>query len=323
MNNFENSRDILELVQKNDDYIKTYSQYCDFSAFPFGLNFSQNTAQALEGLTDNIVFFLTYYSHFSNIALSRYSWRIPEGLTGVSDSFIEKMNYWRGSSALIRRDNGTVVSAAYVVKESNFNNLFEPIKIEGIDFASGNSLGTFSKDDFVIIKNNFLAYPTNLTVMKFCAEIANLDIAEKINTFSQQIPILLQGDDKQKKTLQEFVEKLELGQRYIFIPKDSVVKDVTSLDIRQPFIAKDLLDIKDRNINQLLTLMGINNDNVRKESGVSSDEVNANDEFVSISSDIFTLARQKAVKEAREKFDIELSFIDNYEKSDEGGDSNE
>lgn len=316
MQNFENIQDILNMINKGNDHLKEYGKYCDFGAYPFGLDFSQNQAQMFEGLRDNILFFLTYYSHFCNIALSRYSWTIPEDkASGVSADFIEKMNFFRGSSCVVRDNLRGFISASYCVKKTNFNNLFEPLEIEAIDYATGKTIGTYRKGDFVLIKNNFLAYPLNLTIMKFCAQIANLDIAEKINTFSQQIPILLQGDEKQKKTLQEFVAKLELGERYVFIPKDSVVKDVTSLDIRQPFIAKELLDIKDRNINTMLTLMGINNENVNKESGISSDEVNANDEFVRISGDIYSLARDRAVKDLQSVFGLEVSYVDNYAKT--------
>ena len=312
-----NNGEILgnDFFKVNDtSYIKEYGKFCCFDSNPFGLNFSKDTALFYEGLTDNIVFFLNYYSHFANISLSRYKWEFDkEKYPAISGKFIEKMNFYRGSSAIVNDRNNGLISCDYVVKENYFNSMFEPKKIIAKNYRTGEEIGTFNEQDFVIVKNNFLAYPTNLTVMRFCAMMSNLDIATKINTFSQQMPILLQGDDKQKKTMQEIVEKIEMGERYWFAPKDSqVINDISHVDIREPFIAKDLIDVKDRTINQLLTLLGINNENINKQSGISSDEVNANNDFVKISSDIYTIQREKTVESLKEKFDMNIKFIDNY-----------
>ena len=316
MLNHENANKLLDaLCSKDSTYINDYQKYCGFTPQPFGLNFSKDNALFFEGLTDNVLFFLNYYSHFANICLSRYAWDFDkEKYSAISADFIEKMLFFRGSCAIINDENG-LKCCDYTVVKNKYNSMFEPLEINAIDYTNGTTLGTFSSEDFVIVKNNFLAYPTNLTVMRFCAMMSNLDIATKINTFSQQIPILLQGTEKQRKTLEELAAKMELGNRYIFAPLESdLSKAISSLDIREPFIAKDLIDVKNQCINQLLTLLGINNENVNKQSGITSDEVNANNAFVKISSDIYSLQREKTIEELKEKFDFDVKIIDNYAK---------
>ena len=320
MINAENMQEFIDKWNKSENnYINEFSKFAQFDNSMCGLNFSKDNALLFEGLTDNILFFINYYSHFTNIALSRFKWNIDEKKYPMINSrYLELMLFYRGSVVIVNTKNG-YIACNYTVVKNNYNSFFEPLEIEAKDFVSGKTIGRFKRKDFVIIRNNFIAYPTNLTVMRFCAQISNIDISAKINIFSRQMPILLQGDEKQKKTMQELVEKIELGERYIFAPKDSVVNDITHLDIREPFICKDLYDCKDRTINQLLTLLGINNENVNKESGISPSEVNGNDELVNLSADIYASARENAVAELKEKFDIDISFSDRYAKNIEMG----
>lgn len=285
-----------------------------FKNFINYLTFSKNEVLKLESLTDDIIDFLTHYTNYSGLALNRFKWNFSKDYELIDSFYIEKILYYVGAIALVKTENRGFMLARFNTISKHFNYFQEPTKIQAFDYYTGESLGEYTEDNFVIIANNPLWYPTNVTVWNICAKLANLDRAVTINTFSQQTPILCQGDEKQKVALQNAAAQIEEGARYIFAPKDSPIKDITTLDIRAPFVAKDLLDVSDRLKASLLTLMGINNENVNKQSGVSPDEVNSNNSLVQFSSEVFVLSRQRAIAEIKRKFNIDVELVDNYAK---------
>ena len=59
--------------------------------------------------------------------------------------------------------------------------------------------------------------------------------------------------------------------------------------------------------NELLTYLGINNNNNVKKERMIVDEVNANNEYTSINLDLMFDLREKACKEINEKFGLNIT----------------
>lgn len=255
---------------------------------------NQQQAQKFDNLRDDTISFLIYFSSYTNICISKYKW---VGTSITHSRLIEKFLYYFASCAIIKIDN-MLKPYKYIVVEWN-TETGEPNKIDCYDLF-GNIVQQ-NVTEFVIIYDNLQYIPKMLTVFRYSMKYAQLDRAIDSNISKQFIPILLKGTPEQKKVLERFARKYEQGIDYWFIDKDAM-NEIATLDLHIDFKASQLYDVLQKEKNELNSLLGINNENINKESGVSEAEVNANDEYIDrINADAYLL-RQEAVTQIAEVF---------------------
>lgn len=274
---------------------------------------SKNRALWFENVTDDIIKFYNYYTYYSNLAMDNFKWVIDKQYKMLNSDFIEKLLFYKGVCAVVRIND--VPQLCTFVNISKSYNLFGyPTRINAYDvFNNDKMLGTFESEDFVIIENNKLWYPTNLIVLEKSNKLANISEAIDINTDGQKYPVVFQGSIEQKRTLQEMSAKYVKGERPLYVDKDFKVDDITCINPDVPFRALELFKAGENVKNEMLSMIGIDNVNISKESGVSPDEVNSNNELVKLSYDMYLSSREKAVKELFDKFGIEVSL--EYQKA--------
>jgi hypothetical protein len=78
------------------------------------------------------------------------------------------------------------------------------------------------------------------------------------------------------------------------------------LDTKAEYLLDKLQDHKNSLMNELLTFLGINNNNVNKRERVIVDEVNANNDFILVNIDHMFDEREKAAEEINNKFGLEI-----------------
>lgn len=273
------------------------------------LTLSKNDALQWQNVSSDMLTFINYYQWYSNIALNTFKWKFQADFNLLDTLFIEKLLFFKGSCAVVNDKNKGLMLCAFTNISEYYNYFGYPTKIQGYDiFNNGKVIGTFDSDDFVIIPNNILWFPTNLLVIDKSNKIANLSEAIDINTDGQKIPVVFQGTPEQKETMKQLGAKYIKGENPLFLPKEMNVNDVTSLNPNVPFKALELYKAKDCAQAELLSMLGINNVNISKESGVSSDEVKSNDRLIQITFNSFKDARELAIKELKEKFDIDVTL---------------
>ena len=302
--------------------INKYGKKCiDF------LTLSKNQALHWEELFTSLDNFIPEYVKYANLCLNFFDWDLPLENEQLNADFIERLLFYKGRCAVINdKDRGLMV--VDFINVGGFSNIFGyPTKIQARDIFDYNKvIGDYESDDFVIITNNKMWYPTNITVLKYCIDISNIMDAINLNVESQKFPIIVQSsDEKLKLTLEQLVDKIETGERYIFAQSGLNVNGLlTSLDINAPFVSDRLYDLQHRKTSDLLTDLGINNENINKESGITSDEVNSNNMIVKLNFDTMLLARQDACDELKKKFNINCwCDVKDYNTSGLGGASDE
>lgn len=285
---------------------------------------SKNFVLNTEAITDSLLFFIRKYVSYTSIQLSQFGWKLPQEFSNISIEFLEKLLYYKGKCAIINdKDKGYMICDFNVVENST-NTWGIPTSIDAIDVFDHNKIiGRYTnrydnkkkkeKIEFVIITDNPCWYPMNLSVWSYCNELSNIREAVDINTNGQKFPIVLQGTKEQKLALQNIAQDIERGNKYIFLNKDYDKDLISSIDVASKFIAKELLDVADRTENDLQTIVGINNNNVNKQSGVSSDEVNANNSLIDMNLSTRLMSRQKAVEKIKEAFGLDVDVYINKE----------
>lgn len=172
--------------------------------------------------------------------------------------------------------------------------------------ASGYS-NNLTKDDSVIIWNNYLHRNSYLDVVMFAERLYNLDRIIDVNANAQKTPVLLLADEKQRLTLLNVYQKYDGNQPVIFGSKDFDLKSVTAINTGAPYVADKIAQLKADIWNEALTYLGISNINVQKKERLITDEV-ARLQGGTIASRYSRLqARKEAADQINKMFDLNIS----------------
>lgn len=273
------------------------------------LNISKNSALKWEDMFTSLGNFIPIYVQFSNLCLNFFQWELPIENEQLNSDFIERLLYYKGRCAIINDKNRGLMVVDFT-NISGFSNIFGyPTKIQARDIFDYNRvIGDYDSEDFVIITNNNMWYPHNITVLKYSIDMSDILDAININVESQKTPIIIQSADEKTKLSNEILtEKIECGDRFIFVKSGYKPEDfVSSLDISSPYIADKLNDLFAKKTNELLTAIGVNNENINKQSGISPDEINANNGLIKLNFDAMLIPRQEACDEIKRKFGINV-----------------
>ena len=272
---------------------------------------SKNNVLKWEDWNGENLEFINYYTYYTNIALNNFKWIISDikKYPLITSDFIEKLLFYKGCCAVINHPDRGYMLCTFATIDGYYNYFGYPTKITAYDVFDGlTPLGNYDYNDFVIIPNNILFYPTNNIVIEKAMKLATIQEAIDINIDGQKIPVVFQGETEQKQTLQIVMKKYYQGERPLFLNKEFKTADVTCLNPEVPFKVPELYKAGDTVKSELLTMLGINNVNISKESGVTDSEVNSNNQVVNLSFDIFKNARLKAIDELKEKFGIEAQL---------------
>lgn len=273
---------------------------------PF-MTMSKNHALHWEELFTSLNNFIPIYTQYANLCLNFFEWELPLENEQLNGDFIERLLFYKGRCAIINDKTRGIMVCDFNTVDGMSNIFGYPTRIQARDIFDYNKvIGDYDSDNFVIITNNKLWYPTNITVLKYSIDISNILDAINLNVESQKFPVILQSpDEKAKLTMEQLADKIDTGERYIFSKWDFDVKQaLSSLDINAPFISDRLNDLQNRKTSELLTALGINNENIDKASGVTADEVNSNNTLIKLNFDTMLIPRQEACDELKRKFNI-------------------
>lgn len=288
---FEDDRNILadEFTPDKKFNDNVYKSTFDFTKIENGIE------QKLNNLRQDTMMFLIYFTTYSNILMTKYAWSL---LPAISRT-IEKLLFYFGSCAIIK-DGGQLKPFKYIITEWD-KETAEPMTIDVCDLKGNVVKTNVNKKDFVIIYENINSFPKVFTTWNFCAKLSRTQRAIDSNVQKQFVPIVFEGTPEQKKAFEQLARKYEQGIPYWFIDKD--LRDALStINLNVDFKALELYDLMDRQKNEFETLVGIDNENINKASGVSEFEIEANDSFISSVNTSDSYYRKLACKEIENKF---------------------
>ena len=280
---------------------------------PF-LNMSKNRALDIYTSRKDILTFLTFYPELTNIALDRFYWHFPMEYEQLNSDYLERLLHFRGRACLINDKTKGYLIADFIIVDNSYNMMYEPQIIRAIDVVTGKDIGTYTNNgvnkEFVIIPNNELWVPSDIGIIGFVDDIVNGYNAIDNNNNQQKFPITFQGTKDQKADMEAVFKKLDSDDPYVFVNKEFNLDGITKLDISAPYMVKEIYDYIDRKKADAMTYLGVNNGNTFKQSGVTVEEVNGNNDLVSKIADSYIIPRQKALQKIVTTFpelaDIEL-----------------
>ena len=170
-----------------------------------------------------------------------------------------------------------------------------------------------STKDSVLIFNNYLHTPTQLTIELFARRLYEIERAIDVNVKAQKTPTLILSSEQQRLTMQNLYMQYDGNEPFIFGDKNMDIEGIKSLKTDAPFVADKLENLKHQIWNEALTFCGIENSNQDKKERLVSDEVGSNYGNIEAQRNVMLNARKQAVKKINTMFgtNIDVHFRSN------------
>lgn len=160
------------------------------------------------------------------------------------------------------------------------------------------------KDSCILVLNCQDRESTFSSMESFAYRMYKAERSSDININSTKSPIVIMASDKTKLSMINAYAQYDGNQPVIVGKKGQFdLNDITSIDTKAEFIADKLQDYKKGIWNELLTFLGINNLNEKKERMVT-DETNQNNEVINLNLQSFLIPRKEACKQFNELFGL-------------------
>lgn len=236
------------------------------------------------------------FSRFLNLAINRFTWdNLPQG---IESRKLEEFLIRYGMVAFFNDElYGNMILPCFNTSELNI--YYEPTEVN----VMGNKFDKkISIDDVVIIRNNATADNDYDDLLTFATRINEIELTMDINLNAQKTPFVVLCDEKERLTFKNIINEVRKFKYAIFGTKNLKMNNVDVLNTSSPYLLDKLQQQKRELFNELLSFLGINNNNVEKRERLLVDEVNANNEFILVNLEHMYEERKKACDLINEKF---------------------
>lgn len=251
-----------------------------------------------EAMVLNNETYIDYFNRLELLAISIFEW---EGLDeiGGNSRFLEMTLFEEGKAVFVK-DPELGYLTLRVAPNGKLNYYRLPVSIEAVSIEYNKK---YPLEDVVYIMNNELQLPTSKTIDLFARKLYEIERTREVNIRAQKTPVLIQGTDKQRLTLQQLYMQYDGNVPFIFGDKDTNLDmALKSISTEAPFIADKLVLQKHEIWNECLTFLGIDNANTDKKERLITDEVESNNELIYFYLNCFYKTRKKACDEINKKF---------------------
>lgn len=266
-------------------------------------------SQFIENNVLNDITFDFYLRCFKKLCLSMFEWvNLPKGM---DSRFLEEVLYYNGLATLLYDETfGFINTASTPSGNLNIYGLPTSINCFSYGFSSIRNLYTglaneeARKTDCILVLNCQDRESTFSSMELFAYRMYKAERSSDININSTKSPIVIMASDKTKLSMVNAYAQYDGNQPVIVGKKGQFdLNDITSIDTRAEFIADKLQDYKKGIWNEVLTFLGINNLNEKKERMVT-DETNQNNEVINLNLQSFLIPRKKACEQFNELFGL-------------------
>lgn len=255
-----------------------------------------------------------YLDRLTELAISMFEWKnLPKQ---IDERFLELTLFTDGQIVFFKDNELDDYLALQVATNGGFNVYRVPLKRRA--YAVNGYQKQLNINDSIIIYNNMLRKNSIRTVKLYAKRLANLDRIIDVNANAQKTPVLVQGNEQQKLTLQNVYKEYDGNAPVIFGYNDLDLKGFTVLKTDAPFVSDKLYQLKTQLWNECLTYLGISNLNIQKKERLVTDEVVRNQGGTIASRYSRLNARRQACEMINDMFglDIEVDYREDYREAD-------
>lgn len=242
--------------------------------------------------------FTDYYLRLKMLAMSMFKWEnLPNGM---DEKWIERFLFDFGTCIFYNDEKRGLMVAQCTHDDKN--NYFEPNKITPYGIDIDNSKSLVVNDECVLIKNNDEMIPTAYFINLFAYRLTHITRTIDVNIHAQKTPYIVVSNNKNLLTMKNIYTKVENNEVAIVVDKNVDLESIKVLQTSAPIVFPQLQDQKSCIWNECLTFLGLNNANTDKRERLITGEVEANNEHIEMSADVFLKARKKAAENINKLF---------------------
>lgn len=258
------------------------------------------------------------FNHYSLIATNRFKWEnLPPG---VKSEHIEENLFAHGQVLFFDDDELGLLTLPCSI-DGGLNVYGEPIdfNVWGVNYNK-----RVKGENAIRIKANDTCFPQINQVQYYTDMLADIEKTMKLNLKQQWKPYIIGATKKNELSLKNFFKKvLDKLEDSIFVDErfsESMTEGIKVFNLDSKYLLDDLQVHKEKTVNELLTLLGINNLAVTKKERLVSGEVDVNNQNIDMNLDLEYKNRLIACREINEKFGLDIKVtktIDEF-RVDEG-----
>ena len=243
-----------------------------------------------------------YIKRLCELATCMFDWQgLPDS---VDPRFLEMTLFFDGQ-AVFFYDEELGYLCLQCLTSGNFDVYRIPIDRRAIAVNGYNR--DLTKNDSVIIYNNYL-HTNNVTdCVMFADRLYELDRIVEINAKAQKTPVLVKCTEKQRLTLLNIYQKYEGNEPVIFGDKGLDTDQLTTLNTGAPFVADKIYQLKTQIWNEALTYLGISNLSIQKKERLITDEATRSMGATIASRYSRLESRRQACEQINKMFGLEIS----------------
>lgn len=247
---------------------------------------------------------MDYYRRLRLLAMSMFDW---QGLPpSVNIRYLEASLFESGRVLFFRDKSklGLDYLALRCTIAAELNVYLEPVSFVAV---SNQYSHIYTLNDSVLIRNNYDSVPTTFSIMLFAQRLANAERTIDVNIAAQKTPFLFLCDEKERLTIKNIYAQY-VGDMPVIFGNKSLNPDLFKvLETNAPYVADKIMLYKHQIMNECLTYLGLDNANVDKKERLITDEVESNNQMISMSAQVMLTARQQAAKLINEMFGLNVT----------------
>lgn len=252
--------------------------------------------------------YIDYYNRLMELALNVFEWEnLPPS---VDERFLELTLYEMGYCLYFNDEIiGNLALTCTIGGQLDVYRI--PVLRRAYAVNGYNKMCTTK--DSVLIFNNYLHTPTQLTIDLFARRLYEIERAIDVNVKAQKTPTLILSSEQQRLTMQNLYMQYDGNEPFIFGDKNMDIEGIKSLKTDAPFVADKLEILKHQIWNEALTFCGIENSNQDKKERLVSDEVGSNYGNIEAQRNVMLNVRKQACKKINAMFgtNIDVHFRSN------------
>lgn len=222
-----------------------------------------------DSLLLNETTYLQYLDRLKELAISQFEW------LGVPDSvdvrYLE-LQLFHNAASIYFTDDVMGELALNLSANGSFDVYGEPQRRRAYS-KYNNYNKELTKDNSVIIWNNYLRKNSVVGCKMFARRLYNIDRIIDVNVNAQKTPVLVQGTEKQRLTLMNLYKEYDGNVPFIFGDQNLNPQALSVITTGAPYVADKLQELKTQIWNEALTYLGISNVSVEKKERLVKDEV--------------------------------------------------
>lgn len=211
--------------------------------------------------------YMLYFNKLCELALTTFEWiNVPDEFDA---RFLELMLFENGHCLFFRDDilGFLTLNFAGSHKLDIYRN-----PVERRVIADNGYRNTLTKDNSVIIYNNYLRTPSIMDMEYYARRLWDLDNIIAVNANAQKTPILVQAGEEQRLSVENLYKEYDGNAPVIYGDRNLDINALKVIKTDAPFVSDKIYELKMRIWNEALTTLGVNFNVEKKERLVTGEE---------------------------------------------------